>query len=1098
MRYYFVAFLLMINLQILYSNEIREFYIKCDTADFNYMYENYEEDHYIPIELETEGEKWTNVEMRIRGDDSREYPKKSLKIKFNDEPFLNGRDKINLNAEYTDPTFTRQFLASHLFQQAGHPCFKSEQVRLYLNGEYFGLYLMVENMDSDFLAENDLDPIGNLYKATHDAACLSIFDDVYKSWEKKTNEHHNWDDLQELIDSLENIPEREYYDFCKRTFDYDKMLNIIALNMLLANGSTYYHNYYMYHDIHGSGKWMMLPWDMDKTFIAYSKYFPYHSTGQIWIHDNPFVERAIASKKIMEDLKVKLLNLHETYFNNDYLDPIIDSLSITLYESVANDNTIDIDSMDVYYNHIDKIKDFIKDRYYILISQINSLPMNFKIHRLTGMQSGDVAISWERSFSPLGNDISYTIYLSPSSRYPKNATIKITDIKDTTYTCSELDYEGRWYYRVEATDGKHIMPGWDDFNYFDYKIGYELPCDIYDEHIITKENSPAYVNCQVTVHKGASLIVEPGAEVWFADSTMILILGNIQLLGSVDDKILILPDKGVQRGMKIEILSSEKECNLHNFVSKELTIYSEHSQIDLMNADFSCSDSISQGGTQCFVYVSSGIVSANSCYFYGNQLFGGIIVKFAEAEVKNSIFYYVPDAIEYDPCDNGIINNNHIFFSNDDAIDLNGCTNVSIIGNELYDSYDKAISIGKRLERYSDSILIKNNIISGNTIGIALKTTKNIDIINNTFYGNDHAVISSVDDGEDQMPEARFINTIITNSKFHDILLTDGSNITFSYCLSKDSLLEGLNNIKADPLFIDPENGDFSLQPDSPCINAGDPKSPRDPDGSRADIGAIPYIQQQGIVINEICYNPPDDRDCGDWVELYNPTEFPIDMSNWYFNDENYDNIYYFPDKFRLLPASYIVLSNDLINFEYYFPEVTNVIGEFDFGFSGSGELLRLYNSEDELVDHVLYDDKKPWPTEPDGDGPTLELISPDLDNALPESWQSSDGFGTPGRKNSEPGTVVDEIVLSDGISMSVYPNPVDNILHLSVNSNQSRHYNLFLVNQLGQKIEIETKNIFQQGRCEHHIDLSKFSAGVYYLIAETLSESSAIMIIKR
>jgi inorganic pyrophosphatase len=39
----------------------------------------------------------------------------------------------------------------------------------------------------------------------------------------------------------------------KNAFDYDKMLNFIALNMLLSNGSTYYHNYYMYHDLNNTG-----------------------------------------------------------------------------------------------------------------------------------------------------------------------------------------------------------------------------------------------------------------------------------------------------------------------------------------------------------------------------------------------------------------------------------------------------------------------------------------------------------------------------------------------------------------------------------------------------------------------------------------------------------------------------------------------------------------------------------------------------------------------------------------------------------------------------------------------------------------------------
>ena len=52
----------------------------------------------------------------------------------------------------------------------------------------------------------------------------------------------------------------------------------------------------------------------------------------------------------------------------------------------------------------------------------------------------------------------------------------------------------------------------------------------------------------------------------------------------------------------------------------------------------------------------------------------------------------------------------------------------------------------------------------------------------------------------------------------------------------------GEGNIDADPQFTDPDNGDFTLQATSPCIDAGDPSSPLDPDGTRADMGAY-YFQ---------------------------------------------------------------------------------------------------------------------------------------------------------------------------------------------------------------------------------------------------------------
>ncbi|GBE30720.1 MAG TPA: T9SS type A sorting domain-containing protein [Bacteroidetes bacterium] len=53
-------------------------------------------------------------------------------------------------------------------------------------------------------------------------------------------------------------------------------------------------------------------------------------------------------------------------------------------------------------------------------------------------------------------------------------------------------------------------------------------------------------------------------------------------------------------------------------------------------------------------------------------------------------------------------------------------------------------------------------------------------------------------------------------------------------------------NISLDPMFVDPFVGDYHLQPGSPCIDAGDPDSPLDPDGTVADMGAF-YFDQLSV-----------------------------------------------------------------------------------------------------------------------------------------------------------------------------------------------------------------------------------------------------------
>jgi hypothetical protein len=74
----------------------------------------------------------------------------------------------------------------------------------------------------------------------------------------------------------------------------------------------------------------------------------------------------------------------------------------------------------------------------------------------------------------------------------------------------------------------------------------------------------------------------------------------------------------------------------------------------------------------------------------------------------------------------------------------------------------------------------------------------------------------------------------------------DPVNTTLSYCCTKDvdtagaPVWPGTGNIEADPLFVDRATGNWQIQAASPCRDTGVPGQ-TDPDGSRVDMGAVPF-----------------------------------------------------------------------------------------------------------------------------------------------------------------------------------------------------------------------------------------------------------------
>lgn len=109
---------------------------------------------------------------------------------------------------------------------------------------------------------------------------------------------------------------------------------------------------------------------------------------------------------------------------------------------------------------------------------------------------------------------------------------------------------------------------------------------------------------------------------------------------------------------------------------------------------------------------------------------------------------------------------------------------------------------------------------------------------------------SGLDQGEINIRNSIFWNNVVDFELIpfgipfnpDDTNMPVGQNVNYSIVLGGYS--QGISIINEDPLFVDSLNGDYHLTSNSPAIDSGDPNSPFDPDGTRADMGAYPFFQE--------------------------------------------------------------------------------------------------------------------------------------------------------------------------------------------------------------------------------------------------------------
>jgi hypothetical protein len=192
-------------------------------------------------------------------------------------------------------------------------------------------------------------------------------------------------------------------------------------------------------------------------------------------------------------------------------------------------------------------------------------------------------------------------------------------------------------------------------------------------------------------------------------------------------------------------------------------------------------------------------------------------------------------------------------------------------------------------------------------------------------------------------------------------------------------LLDATNNVLAARAFSRSAAG-ASLQafPDGSSEWYGAAVSTRDATNNPA--------RDTAIIINEIMYDPPSDEVSAEFVELYNRSTNAVDLSGWRFA-EGIDFV--FPAGTRVEPDGYVVVASDVAWMRSTYGAIP-VLGNYEGRLANNGELLRLVDQWGNLVDEVDYRHGGSWPNLAHGDGTSMELRHPSMNNDLPSAWADS------------------------------------------------------------------------------------------------------------
>ena len=361
------------------------------------------------------------------------------------------------------------------------------------------------------------------------------------------------------------------------------------------------------------------------------------------------------------------------------------------------------------------------------------------------------------------------------------------------------------------------------------------------------------INGDIYIEAGDSLILEPGVLFLFNGYYNFTINGYLSAIGTVDDSIYLQPinSTGIYKSIKfnynfVQNINNElRYCKIEG--AYESGIRCDFSSIAMFNCTITQNHSNFGGGIYCSnstVYISSSNITQNTADSSG----GGIYC----IDAQNFVIENCDVTQNYAEDEGGgyqILNSSNVSIQNcivnDNIANNGGGINLkysnSVIKQTVI-SNNSTSSTGGGIRCLYSNPLIQNCSIIENTDGMHIINSDPI-VKNCIFEGNNPYGIYISYSSNPLLSYCDFFNNWGGNFQ-GQLPQYIGQLITIN--VNGDSC-DTYINIFENPLFVDPINRDYHLLQNSPCIDAGDPENPFDPDNTIADIGAYYYEQSNNI-----------------------------------------------------------------------------------------------------------------------------------------------------------------------------------------------------------------------------------------------------------